>query len=274
MKKLIKPMRKLIPLMTVLLLVAADGMAQNTPAPPRLVSHRGGRLERDENVLGSFKTCYEKGLRGFETDFHMTADNKLLVLHDDTLDRTTDGTGTAALQSSDEIRKARSKQSGEPLPFVEDFVAYFKDKPGVFIELEMKTSNPKLYPPARLETYCRLLREAARKLPEGAYVFTSFDARVLRVMKRLYPDAPTGLITRAMDKKQIELARELGVQQIAPDMFKTTPQAVRDAKKAGFKLTGWQVQSEADYALGVALGFDNLTTDIPVRLTEGVAKPR
>jgi glycerophosphoryl diester phosphodiesterase len=249
--------------------LAAAVMAAHAADAPRLLAHRGGKLERDENTMGAFKTCYEKGLRGFETDFQMTADNTLVILHDDTLDRTTDGKGPLAAQTSEAVRKIRTRQSGEPLPFVEDFVAYFKDKPDVFIELEMKTSNTALYPEERLETYCRLLREAAQGLPGGTYCFTSFDARALRVMKRLFPDAPTGLIVGgALDEKQLALAKELKVQQIGPVMDKTTRKAVRDARKAGFKLTGWPTVSEADYALGVAMGYDNLTTDIPVQLHE------
>ena len=174
-----------------------------------------------------------------------------------------------------EVKAVRLKKSGEPLPFAQDLMDFFKDKPHIFIELEMKTSSTKLYSEKRLETYCRLLHNAAKAaMPVGTYCFASFDVRALRTMKRLYPDAPTGLIVGgAMDEKQIALAKELKVQQIGPVMDKTSRKAVRDAHKAGFKLTGWPTVNEADYALGVAMGYDNLTTDIPVRLFEGVAKP-
>lgn len=252
-------------LLTVSIIAAA--MAANAAGMPRLLAHRGGAHEYDENTMGAFKACYEKGLRGFESDYRMTKDNHIVILHDDTLNRTTDGTGNVEYMTADEVRKVRTKKTGEPLPFVEDYVAFFKDKPGVFAELEMKTGNTKLYPEERLEAYCRILHEAASALPPGTYCFTSFDHRVLRVMKRLYPDAPTGLIVGgALDDKVIADAKELKVQQIAPVMDKTTRKAVRDAQKAGFKITGWPVVNEADYALGVAMGYDHLTSDIPVRL--------
>ena len=240
---------------------------------PRLLAHRGGAFEFDENTMGAFKACYEKGLRGFESDFRLTKDNRMVILHDDTLDRTTDGTGNVENMTADEVCKVRTKKSGEPLPFIEDYVAYFKDKPAVFAELEMKVSNKTLYPDDRLETYCRVLFEAVKELPPGTYCFTSFDTRILRKMKELYPDAPTGLIVGGgMGEKQIELAKELKVQQIGPIMDMTTRQAVRDAQKAGFKLTGWPTRSETDYALGMAMGYEHLTTDIPVRLIEGIGK--
>jgi glycerophosphoryl diester phosphodiesterase len=257
--------------MTAALLAAA--MTLNAADAPRLLAHRGGAHEHDENTMGAFKACYEKGLRGFESDYRMTKDNRIVISHDDTLNRTTDATGHVENMTADEVRKIRTKKSGEPLPFLEEYVAYFKDKPDVFAELEMKTSNTNLYPEARLEIYCDLLYKAAQGLPNGTYCFTSFDHRALRTMKRLHPDAPTGLIVGgALDEKQLALAKELGVQQIGPVMDKTTRKAVRDAQKAGFKLTGWPTVSEADYALGVAMGYDNLTTDIPVRLHEGAAR--
>jgi glycerophosphoryl diester phosphodiesterase len=248
--------------------------ALNAADAPRLLAHRGGAHEHDENTMGAFKACYEKGLRGFESDYRITKDDRIVILHDDMLNRTTDGTGNVEAMTADEVRKVRTKKSGEPLPFIEDYVAYFKDKPDVFAELEMKTGNKAFYSDERLAVYCDLLYAAAQGLPKGSYCFTSFDHRALRVMKQRHPDAPTGLIVGgALDEKQLALAQELGVRQIAPVMDKTTRKAVRDAQKAGFKLTGWPTVSEADYALGVAMGYDNLTTDIPVRLFQGVAKP-
>jgi len=239
---------------------------------PRLLAHRGGRLENDENSLGAFRTCYEKGLRGFETDFRMTKDNVLVILHDDKLDRTTTGNGFVENLTSDQVKALKLKKSGEPLPFAQDLMGYFKDKPDIFIEFEMKTSNTNQYTEARLQTYCRVLHDAAKAtMPANTYCFTSFDRRALRIMKQLYPDANTGLIVGgALDEKQIKLACELGAQQIGPIMDVTSRKAVKDAHKAGLKVTGWPTLSEADYALGVALGFDSLTTDVPVKLHEGL----
>lgn len=235
---------------------------------PRLLAHRGGSKERDENSLGAFRTCYEKGLRGFETDFRMTKDNVLVILHDDKLERTTTGNGFVENLTSQEVKGIRLKKSGEPLPLAQDLMDFFKDKPDIFIELEMKTSNTNFYTPAKLETYCRILHDAAKaSMPQGTYCFTSFDKRALQTMKRLCPDAPVGLIMGGpLDEKQLKLARELKACQVAPLLDATCRKAIADAHKAGLKVTGWIVNTEADYALGKALGCDNLTTDYPVRL--------
>ena len=236
---------------------------------PRLLAHRGGGHEYDENSLGAFRASYDKGLRGFETDIRLTKDNVLVLLHDNTLDRTTTGTGAIEDLTVDEVKALKLKKSGEPIPLVRDLFEYFKDKADIFIELEMKTST-KLYPEERLEIYCKALYEAATTtLPRGTYIFTSFDKRTLGTMKRLYPDADIGLIVGGgLDEKVIKTALELGCKRIAPTMDTTTRKAVRDAKKAGFGLTGWPTLSEADYKLGAALGFDCLTTDIRLNCTK------
>lgn len=244
----------------------------NAAHAPRLLAHRGGGKEYDENSLGAFKASYEKGLRGFETDIRLTKDNALVLLHDDKLERTTTGTGFIENLTADEVKALKLKKSGEPIPFAQDILTYLKDKPDIFIELEMKTGNTNLYTAARLETYCKVLHDAAvTTLPRGTYFFTSFDKRVLSTMKRLYPDADIGLIAGgALDEKVIKTALELGCKRVAPVMDKTCRKAVNDAKKAGLGLTGWPTLSEADYALGAAMGFDCLTTDYPVKLHESV----
>ena len=251
------------------MLAVAWGNAANAP---RLLAHRGGAKEHDENSLGAFRACYEKGLRGFETDIRLTKDNALVILHDDKLERTTTGMGVVENLTADEVKALKLKKSGDPIPFAQDLLNYFKDKPDIFIELEMKTSNSNLYTMARLETYCKTLHEAAQAaLPRGTYFFTSFDKRALGTMKRLYPEADIGLIVGgALDEKTIKTALALGCKRVAPVMDKTCRKAVADAKKAGLGLTGWPTLSEADYALGVALGFDCLTTDIPVKLYQGL----
>lgn len=253
------------------LVLLSAGMAGAGNAP-RLLAHRGGAKEYDENSLGAFKACYEKGLRGFETDIRMTKDNALVILHDDKLERTTTGMGFVENLTADAVKTLKLKKSGEPIPFAQDLLNYFKDKPDIFIELEMKTGNTNLYTMARLETYCKTLHDAVTAaLPRGTYYFTSFDKRALGTMKRLYPEADIGLIVGgALDEKVIKTALELGCKRVAPVMDKTCRKAVADARKAGLGLTGWPTLSESDYALGVALGFDCLTTDYPVKLHEGL----
>ena len=251
--------------LTTTLIVAAV-LAQTETGKVHLIAHRGGSKEADENTMGAFRQSYERGLRRFETDFRIIRDNQLVMLHDNLLDRTTTGHGPVEELTAAEVRALRSKKSGEPIPFVEDYLAFFCDKPDIFLEIEMKTGE-KLYSEERLEVYCRLLHDAVKKaLRDRTYSFTSFDQRALRIMKRLYPDAPTTFIPSKSDIESVKVAQELKCERLFVRLNSTPPEVVREAKRAGMEVIGWFVLKEEDMAGAEALGVDCAVTGIPSQL--------
>src|SRR5690606_45612 len=131
----------------------------------------------DENTLEAFQKTYDQGLRGFETDIRMTKDGELVIFHDASLDRITGQKGIIEEMTAAELRAIKTKK-GNPLLFLDELLTFLEDKPGVYLELEMKTS-PKAYPQELLEKYCdQLYKGAMAKKPENStYLFTSFDKR-------------------------------------------------------------------------------------------------
>lgn len=234
----------------------------------RVIAHRGAGFEVDENTVEACRHSYELGIRGFEVDIRLTRDNHLVLMHDDTVARTTNGSGVIENMTLDEVKQLRTRNNAAPVPSAADLFAYFKDKPDILIELEMKTFSKSAYPDDRLEIYCRQLHDSARNtLPPGTYIFTSFDRRTLATMKRLYPEAPIMLITgKAPEPGLIEEAKQLGCIRLAVVMDLTPRKFVRDAQKAGLEIAGWPTRSEADAKLAVALGVNTLTTDVPSQL--------
>ncbi len=240
-----------------------------------LFAHRGGAHEFDENTLDAFRSCYEQGLRGFETDVRMTKDGMLVILHDDSLDRTHHATGAVEHRTAAELRSVTSRKTGQPLLFLEDLLSFFDDKPGVYLELEMKTGNRDLYPDARLDDYCRKLHGAVRAHePKGSfYVCTSFDERPLKVVKGLDADADLLLITGGPCCPEIvQRAQQLGVRRIGCHIEETSRAAVRAAQQAGLVVTGWPGHSLQDYHLAAGLGVDAICSDIPVAVQAWRAK--
>lgn len=236
------------------------------PKPMLLFAHRGGAHEFDENTLEAFRSSYEKGLRGFETDVRMTKDGVFVILHDDTLERTHDGKGHVEEQNAEALRNIKSKK-GNPLLFLDDLLDYFADKPGVYLEFEMKTSNKRLYPDDRLEEYCRkLLSAVLAKRPKGSdYVLTSFDERPLKIIRKLDAKADLLLITGGpCNNEIIEKAKAIGVQRLGCRMDGTSRASVRAAQEAGLIVTGWPGHTLEDYQLAVGLGVDAFCSDIPV----------
>ena len=187
-----------------------------------------------------------------------------------TFDRTTNGKGSVEAATAEQARAVRTQKTGVPLPFLSDLLNYFKDKPDIFIELEMKT-NPKTYSDERLKVYCQKLHDAVKGvLPDKCYSYTSFDTRALKIMHGIDPTVTlTMIVGGALDDAQIKAALDMGCKRISPTLDLTTRKAVRDAKKAGLKVTGWPATSEEDITLAKALGLDWLCTDIPVQLHTG-----
>lgn len=229
------------------------------------MAHRGGAKEFEENTLSAFQKCYERGLRGFETDIRMTKDGVLVISHDDSLDRTHQATGSVEEKTAAELKKVVTKQ-GEPLLFLDDLLAYFADKPGVYLELEMKTSNKQLYPDDRIEPYCQALYKAATaKEPEGStYVFTSFDERPLKQIRKINDQAEILLIrSQPCSAEFVQAAKALGAKRIGCRIEGTSRAAVQEAQKEGLIVSCWPGRSVQDYYMALGLGIQIHCTDIP-----------
>src|SRR5690606_12024867 len=127
----------------------ANCFAEELNQSPLILAHCGGAHEFEENTMEGFEACYERGIRGFETDIRMTKDGVLVLLHDDSLDRTHNASGPVEEKVASELNDVQTKK-GQTFLLLEDFLKYFHHKPGVYIELEMKTSNEKLYPDDRI----------------------------------------------------------------------------------------------------------------------------
>jgi len=266
------------PLMMCCLLLTAvmtfagrDVLAQTEH--PLILAHRGGVQEFEENTMEGFRGCYERGIRGFETDIRMTKDGVLVILHDDTLDRTHSGHGSIEHQTADELKDVVTKK-GQKLLFFEEFLDYFADKPDAYIELEMKTSNRKLYPDDRIDTYCHKLYEMAeaRKAKGSTYVYSSFDERPIKVIHQINPQAPLSLIVgKPCTPELIQLAKSLGADRIACQLNGTSRAAVQEAHKNGLMINCWPGKSVQDYYLATGLGIDVHCTDHPL-LVQAAAK--
>ncbi len=232
-------------------------------------AHRGGRFEFDENTLSAFQASYAAGLRGFETDVRMCKDGALVIMHDASIERLTLGTGEVEDLTEAELRQVRSRK-GNPILFLDELVAFFADKSGLYIEYEMKT-DPGRYPPAKLEAYCRKLHDAIvpRVSEQTTVVFSSFDKRPLAFFGQAFPEAERMLITgEPCCEATIREAQALGVTRLACTWDGSTRASVRAAHAAGLILAGWPGHTVEDYLLGVALGFDHLCADNPVEVLE------
>ncbi len=257
--------------LTLCMAVTLDASAQEQEI--RLFSHRGGRMEHDENTLSAFEASYDAGYHGFETDIRMTRDGALVITHDSSLERTTDGTGTVEEKSEAEIRRLHTKQGNKVL-FLDELLAFLKGKPGLYVEFEMKTKPEVLYPEERLAEYCdKLYRMVKAAEPADAqFVFTSSDYRALRYMQMNHPDAELMLISgKPCCDETIDFSKEVGIKRLSCTMDGTSRKAVKRAHKEGLTVILWPGHSVADFMLGAYLGCDLMCTDVPVEVKNWLA---
>lgn len=150
----------------------------------QITGHRGGRNLWPENSLEGFRKVLAVGVEGVELDIHLSDAGELLVIHDATLDRTTEGTGPVRRLSPEARLATRLKESDECVPVLSDVLEIFKDV-DLELHLEIKmdeTGQPYAGLPARV------LAEIDRFGLRGRSCLTSFNLDVLEECRELAPE--------------------------------------------------------------------------------------
>ena len=151
------------------------------PYRPEVIAHRGGPADAPENTLAAFRNAVELGVDRLEMDVHMTRGGGLVVIHDETVDRTTNGTGRVADMTLAELR-ALDAGNGEKIPTFKEVIDLAK-KAGVGLLPEIK--SPHLYP--GIEE--KVLQTIAKAEYDDYTIIQSFDPQSVEKLHRLNPEA-------------------------------------------------------------------------------------
>ncbi|MBQ7651642.1 MAG: glycerophosphodiester phosphodiesterase [Victivallales bacterium] len=238
---------------------------------PRLLAHCGNNEKFTENGKMAFEYSLANGATGFETDFRMSADGVIMVIHDSSTARTTDTDIIVEHSTLAELKKARMRNSDEPIPTAEEILSLFERREGFYIELEMKARYGELYSPERMDEYLeKLYALAVRYLSKSTFIFTCFDVAVLRRMKELHPDAKVGVISGGLTQEILEAAISVGAFSIAPTLNGTSQELVDKAKTAGLKVNLWHAETIDLWNQAREMGADVCTTNHPVVLLKEI----
>lgn len=245
------------------------------PEHPLILAHRGGRAEYDDNSAGAFADALAHGIRGAETDVRLTKDKKLVIMHDATVDRTTNGTGPIAEMTLAEATALRLKRCGEHVPSFKEFCEVYRGRDDVDIEIEMKLHGEEMSS-EDLDIYIKQLHdEAAEILEPGVYAFTSFSLATLKRFRELYPEVKLGYICGELTDDTIRTALSVGCFRIAPDWNQASgPLAVAKAHAAGLSVNLWCSNSPFIYDTVASWGSDVSTSDIPRTIMKYVESKR
>ncbi len=244
------------------------------PNSPLISAHRGGRQEAPENTAAAFRYAADLGTPGAECDVRLSGDGVPVVIHDDTVDRTTNGTGAVHTLTVAELGAldARSVHSDWPQGIgVPSFAEVLEVTAGIdYFEVEIKADDTE-----RIERLVPLVIEEIDRAGQREMVrFISFDPDICALCKRLAPDMMNSLITMQTTENEIRQALDLGCDGIAGWVETATEAFVSAAHEAGLKVTCWTVNEDADFDNVLAWGVDVITTDRPKHMLERLAASR
>lgn len=265
------------------LLACSAGESSQTAArrPLLVIAHRGGAALWPENTLYAFERARDLGVDVLEMDAQVTADGVLVVLHDSTLDRTTNGHGPVNKLSLSELKKLDaafhfSPDGGRSFPLrgrgitVPTLQEVFKALPGMRFNIEPKQAQPSLVKPL-----CRMIRESGL---QNRVMIGSFSAQVLAEFREECPEVATSaspvevstLLTanttgneqqqRALAAKAVQVPESIGGRTVLTREF------IKAAHARNLQVHVWTINDEESMKRLIEMGVDGIMTDYPDRL--------
>ena len=238
------------------------------------LAHRGASTHAPENTLAAFQLAADQGADGIEFDAKVSRDGVVVILHDATVDRTTDGTGRVSTLSLAELKhldagaKFNSKFAGERIPTLEEIFDAVSDRLILNIELTNYASRDD-------ELELKVIDLVARRNLADRVMVSSFNPLSLRKVKQAAPHIVCGLLYSP--DNPIYLRQTWGAPLI-PDLEARHPEYslvdadfVRKCHARGQKVNVWTVNEEADMWRMIEAGVDAIMTDRPFALKQLLA---
>lgn len=248
------------------LLGRAGGQDWWPPRTPALViGHRGAAGHAPENTLASFAKAVELGADAVECDVQLSADGVPVVIHDPTLDRTTNGRGPVATRTLAELRALDAGAwfgpafAGEQIPTLADVLDWARGRTRVVVELKQ---GP-VYDERLEERVVANVRDAGMA---SDVLVISFDHTAVRRVADLAPDLLTGALYAARPLDPLLVAWGAGAAVLLPHWSFATADQVAMAHDAGLSIAPWTVDDAEVAERLFALGVDALSSNYPERL--------
>lgn len=209
-----------------------------------IYGHRGASGHAPENTLEAFRLAMDMGADGFELDVHMSRDGELVVIHDESVDRTTDGTGlvkdlTLAHLKALDASNHMERYKGARIPTLAEVYDLIRDTNHI-VNVEIKTDEC-FYP--QIEEKCLAL--AKEKGVEDRILYSSFNHHTLLKMRQLKPDVKLGMLFGDIMLRPWEYAKNLDVDYLHPmKMNIYVPGFGEETHKAGFGINMWTINDE------------------------------
>lgn len=221
-----------------------------------ILGHRGAPARAPENTLRAFRLAADLGADGVEADVQRCADGRLPLIHDDLVDRTTNGSGRVGDLHWSELSRLDAGEA-EAIPLLDELLAFAATRPGFFLDLELKM------PGVGPDTLAALKR--ARYT--GPVALSSFDYVSLVEARRLDATVELWLLAGEFEPALLVRAREIGARCLALEHRALAPEVVVATAAAGLGAVAWTVNETAsvEHCLALEPPLRALITNYPDR---------
>jgi glycerophosphoryl diester phosphodiesterase len=219
--------------------------------------HRGARGHEPENTVRSVRRALELGADGVEVDVHL-AEGQLVVIHDATLKRTTNGHGRVAEKTFAYLRSLDAG-SGEKIPVLAEIFDAVNRR--AIVNIELKGAHTAAPVVALIGEYA-----SQRGWRFDDFLVSSFDHEQLREARQLCPEIRIGALIEKAPRELAKFAEALGAWSLHAGKRCLTPKLVADAHRRGLKVFVYTVNETEEIARMRALGADGVFSDFPERV--------
>ena len=234
---------------------------------PLILAHRGASASAPENTLAAFALAIEQGADGIELDVTRCATGEVVVMHDATVDRTTDGTGAVTALPLDALHGLDAGAwfgpgwSGERIPLLDEVLELVGGRLRINIEIKREGSG------GGLEE--QIAAQVRRHALQHEVIISSFSPRALRRIRHVAPELPRALLTALPAPLDLTLA--WAEPLLAPTALHThhgmaSANMIRNAHRRGLRVNVWTVNEPAAMRRMIALEVDGIITDRPANL--------
>ncbi|MET8824862.1 glycerophosphodiester phosphodiesterase family protein [Streptomyces sp. NPDC004610] len=244
-----------------------NGYLRADGAPMTVIAHRGASSAAPENTLQAQEIARRGGADFIENDVQLSKDGVPYLMHDYTVDRTTDGTGdittltAAQLDALDAGSWFAPTFTGARVPTLAQQLADLRTRGGNLL-LEVKRADSR-------EQVAKVIEVVRAERMTGRVFVQSFSKDHLRWVREIAPELPTGLLVGALDADPVAVAKELGLTSYNPSggALEARPEVVKELHAAGVATMVWTIDSSAKWQQYEKYGVDAIITNRPTELT-------
>ena len=233
---------------------------------PVIIGHRGYRARYPENTMAGFEAAMDAGADMIELDVHLTRDNQLVVIHDEKVDRTTNGKGRVSDFTLKELKQLDAGKwfdaafSGEQIPILSDVLDLIRGKLCINIEIKAVPENKNV----PYETGNRLLEVIKEKKAREFCIVSSFNMALLQHLRGQSASLSIGVLTYTKRAGLLKICEEIRATAWHPHYKNFTRKELDQAKSMGLIILPYTVNAGKDMQQLLEMGVHGFFTDDPV----------